>query len=103
MSTKAKLRVCASCEWIFKIKPTWAGVYGNVVLTGCPKCKFISYSARYVYGNKCYKYAKTQEPWLKKKVDDYTLKLLEEIDAFADNFSCIKYRVLPTNRRRLIE
>jgi len=49
----AKLRTCASCEWIFKMKdndPT------------CPKCQFGSYGARYVYGNIAYRYAKTQEP-----------------------------------------
>lgn len=36
----AKLRVCASCEWIFN----------NGV--GCPKCQFGSYGAHYVYGKK---------------------------------------------------
>lgn len=80
MSINATLRVCSSCEWIFKAHPARVGIYGNVVLTGCPKCKFSSYGARWVYGNKCYRYAKTQEPWLKRKVDDYVLKLLKEIE-----------------------
>lgn len=51
----SKLRVCASCEWIFN-----TGVE-------CPKCGFGSYSARYVYGNKAYTYAKNQKPWKLKK------------------------------------
>lgn len=67
MSKKAKLRVCASCEWIFN-----EGVE-------CPKCGFGSYGARYVYGDKAYRYKNTQQPWLDKKVSDYTIKLLKEI------------------------
>lgn len=66
---KAKLRVCASCEWIFS-----DGV-------GCPKCQFGSYGARYVYGNKAYRYAISQKPWLDKKMSDYAFKLYQEIDA----------------------
>lgn len=69
MSLKANLRVCASCEWIYK---------GNNTL--CPKCGFVSYSARYVYGAKAYQYSVTQEPWLKKKEDQYHFKLLKEIE-----------------------
>lgn len=65
---KAKLRVCASCEWIFT-----DGV-------ACPKCQFGSYGARYVYGNKAYRYAKSQKPWFDRKVADYSVKLLQEID-----------------------
>ena len=67
----AKLRVCASCEWIFKIK-------GKMGL--CPKCGFATYGAKFVYGNKCYKYAKTQQPWIDGKVMEYTLKLMKEIE-----------------------
>ncbi|WP_338561809.1 hypothetical protein VRC60_05860 [Erwinia sp. E_sp_B04_7] len=66
---KAKLRVCASCEWIFS---------GGV---GCPKCQFGSYGARYVYGNKAYRYAISQKPWLEKKMSDYAFKLHQEINA----------------------
>lgn len=65
--SKANLRCCASCEWIYK---------GQI---DCPKCGFGSYSAYYVYGKKCYKYAETQEPWLEQKVTAYEMKLLDEI------------------------
>lgn len=64
---KAKLRVCASCEWIFS---------GGI---GCPKCQFGSYGARYVYGNKAYRYAISQKPWLEKKMSDYAFSLYQEI------------------------
>ena len=64
----AKLRVCASCEWIFD-----SGVE-------CPKCQFGSYGARYVYGNKAYRYTRTQAPWMEKKMSDYAVKLLREIE-----------------------
>lgn len=65
---KAKLRVCASCEWIFT---------GGV---GCPKCQFGSYGAHYVYGDAAYRYAKSQKPWFDRKVADYSVKLLQEIN-----------------------
>ena len=67
MSKKAKLRCCARCSWIYKKD------------SECPKCGFASYGARFVYGNKCYEYAKTQEPWLEEKVTAYRHKLLDEI------------------------
>jgi hypothetical protein len=66
----AKLRVCASCEWIFKL---------SGIDNGCPKCGFGHYGARFVYGVKAYSYAKTQEPWFDKKMTDYSLKLRKEI------------------------
>ena len=60
----ALLRVCASCEWIFKSKdPT------------CPKCQFGSYGARFVYGNKAYQYAITQKFWKEKKLFKYDMQL----------------------------
>lgn len=64
----AKLRVCASCEWIFN-----TGVE-------CPKCQFGSYGAHCVYGNNAYRYAKTQKPWYERKMGDYSIKLLQEIE-----------------------
>lgn len=70
MSRKANLRCCASCEWIFK-----QSEHGD-----CPKCHFAHYGARYVYGNKAYKYLFTQIPWFDRKVDNYKCKLLDEID-----------------------
>ena len=41
---------------------------------------FASYGARFVYGNKCYKFEHTQEPWIEKKMHDYRMKLLDEIN-----------------------
>ena len=45
----------------------------------CPKCKFVSYGARFVYGNKAYKFAQTQQPWKDKKLFEYEMKLYKEI------------------------
>lgn len=72
---KAKLRVCASCEWIFTDDQQYPE-HG-----GCPKCAFAHYGARYVYGNKAYRYAKTQQPWFDRKMGDYAVKLHKEIEA----------------------
>lgn len=69
MTQKADLRVCASCEWIFK----------RSEYTACPKCGFAHYGARYVYGNKAYQFARTQEPWLNRKMSKYRGDLLQEI------------------------
>jgi hypothetical protein len=71
VSKRAKLRVCASCEWIFKLDgPDYQG---------CPKCQFGHYSARHVYGDNAYRYAKTQKPWYDKKMANYAVKLSLEI------------------------
>lgn len=64
------LRVCASCEWIFKT--------GGFT---CPKCQFGSYGAYWVYGRKAYTYFKNQHPWKTKKMFAYEMKLNTEIDA----------------------
>jgi len=63
----ATLRTCASCEWI------------HTGFVGCPKCGFATFGARYVYGNAAYRYKRTQEPWLKKKMQTYEWTLLDEI------------------------
>jgi len=65
-----RLRVCASCEWIFKT--------GDVT---CPKCQFGSYGARRVYGQRAYQHAKTQVPWKQKKLNVFQYKLDAEIKA----------------------
>jgi hypothetical protein len=70
MSKHAKLRVCASCEWIYKTPDPFQP---------CPKCNFVSYGARYVYGDKCYSFLKNQKPWFDKKILDYQIKLEKEI------------------------
>lgn len=66
------LRCCASCEWIFK---------GGIE---CPKCGFGSYTAHCVYGKKCYRYSKTQQPWFDKKLAIYASKLYAEISMGVD-------------------
>jgi len=58
MSKTAVLRVCASCEWVFK----------STEHEDCPECGFAHYGARYVYGDRAYVYARTQGPWLIKQV-----------------------------------
>ena len=65
---RANLRCCASCEWIYK------------GLRECPKCGFASYGARFVHGDRAYRYKKTQQPWMNRKLDKYTCKLLSEIE-----------------------
>ena len=64
---KSKLRVCASCEWIFN------------EYSACPKCGFAYLSAHYTYGKKCYTYAKTQKPWKDKKMHYYEEALNTQI------------------------
>lgn len=71
---RALLRVCASCEWLFVLAP-------DRPATGCPKCGFGHYGARSVYGDKTYRYAKTQRPWLTRKMAAYAAQLQAEIDA----------------------
>ena len=63
--SKATLRTCAECEWIFKAIPS----------TICPQCGGGSYGARYTYGREAYKYASTQEPWTGRKRADLELEM----------------------------
>lgn len=72
MSKRAKLRVCASCEWIFNIAD--ASAEG-----GCPKCEFGHYGAQHVYGNQAYRHRVTQQPWFDRKMGAYADKLHKEI------------------------
>jgi len=67
MGRTAKLRVCASCEFIFR------------GATECPECGFGHYGARYAYGNKAYTYEKTQEPFIEKKVEALRSKLMRRL------------------------
>lgn len=68
----AILRVCASCEWIFRNDDF------------CPKCGFAHYGARFVYGDKCYRYEKTQKPWLDRMLSNYEMKLRKQIPLTSD-------------------
>lgn len=45
----------------------------------CPKCGFAHYGAHYVYGSKCYSYAKTQKPWIDKKMTAYLIELEKDV------------------------
>ena len=54
------------CEFIFRNHES------------CPYCEMGHYGARFVYGDKCYKYEKTQEPWRKKKRARYE-SMLDDI------------------------
>jgi hypothetical protein len=65
----AVLRVCASCEWIFR----------RTEYEECPKCGFAHYGARFVYGDKAYRYLVTQKPWFDKKMEVYASGLRQEI------------------------
>jgi predicted RNA-binding Zn-ribbon protein involved in translation (DUF1610 family) len=70
---RAKLRVCASCELIFRAQ-------SKKDPGTCPHCGFsISYSAHYAYGSKCYAWWETQEPWRKKKLEAYNHELTLEL------------------------
>ncbi|WP_059953986.1 hypothetical protein [Burkholderia ubonensis] len=73
MSKNARLRTCASCEWIFTIDNQ------HPEMGGCPKCGFGHYGARYVYGSKAYQYARSQKPWFDKRMSAYENQLLAEI------------------------
>jgi|SaaInlStandDraft_4_1057021.scaffolds.fasta_scaffold76043_1 hypothetical protein len=71
MSKTADLRICAKCEWIFKLHQH----------KGCPQCGFASYGAHWAVGQKCYKYARTQELWLEKEVRKYRDALIAQLDS----------------------
>jgi len=58
--------VCASCEWIFDLCEPAPARSGEDALSGCPRCGFAHYGARFVYGNAAYRHARTQEPWLQR-------------------------------------
>lgn len=74
MTKQAKVRVCASCEWIFR----WKGG------PECPKCGFGSYGARFVYGDAAYRYLLTQKPWKEKKLNEYIDELNSVIEKHAE-------------------
>ena len=63
----AKLRCCASCEWIFK---------GGVE---CPKCGFGSYGARRVCGDAAYRLKRSQKRWFDKQMAKRASELEAEI------------------------
>lgn len=65
----AKLRVCASCEWVFTAVKSY----------NCPECGFVSYGAHYVYGKTAYTYKYTQKPWREKKLFQYGCRLRSKI------------------------
>jgi hypothetical protein len=64
---RANLRCCASCEWIYE---------GH---RDCPKCGFASYGARFVHGDRAYRFKRTQQPWINNKVNRFLNELEEQI------------------------
>jgi hypothetical protein len=42
-------------------------------------CGFSHYGARYVYGKDAYRYEKTQQPWIDRKVNTYKCMLYAEV------------------------
>lgn len=68
---KGALRVCASCEWIF--------LRGDG--DGCPKCGFAHYGAHWVYGHRAYRYHRTQERWISRKMYAYRCELERGVQA----------------------
>lgn len=70
MSAKrtAELRVCGSCEWVFKMTHS----------VQCPRCGFGSYGAHAVYGYAAYKLAKSQKYWIKKQLIKAEARIAKE-------------------------
>lgn len=66
MSKKANLRICASCELIYK----------NTEHEICPYCGFgASYGARWAVGDRCYREYITRKNWKKKVSYSFILKI----------------------------
>jgi len=80
---KAKLRTCASCEWIHE------------GFEGCPKCGFGTYGARWVYGDAAYRHKHTQAPWKKKKLDSFEATLNREIEEAKTKPPVFEYNRIP--------
>lgn len=58
--------------WIFYRTP-------ETNASGCPKCNFAHYGARYVFGKQAYTFAETQKPWYDRKMDRYASELRQQI------------------------
>ena len=72
---RAKLRICASCRWIFKLNNKVHPETG-----GCPKCGFGHYGAYWAMGRKVDRYQYSQEPSKQAKVSSYIGSLDREIE-----------------------
>lgn len=68
MTKKADLRICASCEFVFR-----ESKYPN----GCPYCGFAHYGANWAIGKKAYRLEKTQELWKKNIGRNLVNKILK--------------------------
>ena len=82
-----ELRTCSNCEWIFRKGPRGG--------TKCPKCRFPSCGAHFVYGRDAYRFELTQQPWKIKKMHVYERKLDTEIlpyraEVESRRFGCIR-------------
>lgn len=71
---KALLRICASCEFIFRWKQ-------RTVVEDCPLCGFGSYSARWVLGTSCYRQEKTQQVWRERQHNALDMLLDDRIQS----------------------
>ena len=78
---RARLRCCASCEWIFKLKDN-EGRGHDTSVGECPRCGFGHYGAVSCFGNRAYRYARTQEPYVKRRVDKYIAEVRSEVTGF---------------------
>ena len=63
---QADLRVCASCERIFR-RSKHSG--------GCPYCGFAHYGARWALGPRAYKQEQRQEAWRAKVISSFITRL----------------------------
>jgi hypothetical protein len=59
--------------------------------SGCPKCNFAHYGARFVFVDKAYTYHKTQKHWIDNKIDRYQQKLISEINKTNDYVEKYKF------------
>ncbi|ALY07066.1 hypothetical protein VmeM32_00075 [Vibrio phage vB_VmeM-32] len=76
MSKTAKIRVCATCEWIFD----------STISNQCEMChnSVGSYGARWVYGKNYLTLYKNQTPWREKQLAKSMFRIDQEISAKND-------------------
>lgn len=76
MSIHARIRVCATCEWIFD----------SAISSRCGMCNnsIGSYGARWVYGKNYLTLYKHQTPWREKQLAKVAFRIEQEIGAKND-------------------
>jgi hypothetical protein len=93
----ANLRVCGRCEWVYKLSDNACELWDG----GCPSCGFASYGARWVYGNRAYRYYYTQEPWLKQRLASIESKLRAHVSKYNEQHKIHKSKVIDISQWRL--